>query len=81
MIPKITTNMEYISISMIIGGTLGNLFDRVYHNYVIDFISLNIFGYNFPVFNFADILITCGAIILIIILIRSDKSANNRGQK
>ena len=81
MIPKITTNIEYISISMIIGGTLGNLFDRVYHNYVIDFISLNIFGYNFPVFNFADILITCGAIILIIILIRSDKSANNRGQK
>ena len=81
MIPKITTNMEYISISMIIGGTLGNLFDRIYHNYVIDFISLKIFKYNFPVFNLADILITCGAIILIIILIRSDKSANNLGQK
>ena len=81
MIPKVRSNMEYISISMIIGGTLGNLFDRIYHNYVIDFISLNIFGYNFPVFNFADILITCGAIFLIIILIGSDKSANNIRKK
>ena len=81
MIPKVTSNMEYISISMIIGGTLGNLFDRIYNNYVIDFISLNIFGYNFPVFNFADILITCGAIFLIIILIGSDKSANNIRKK
>lgn len=81
IIPKVTSNMEYISISMIIGGTLGNLFDRIYNNYVIDFISLNIFGYNFPVFNFADILITCGAIILIIILIGSEKSANNIRKK
>ena len=47
MIPKVRSNMEYISISMIIGGTLGNLFDRIYNNYVIDFISLNIFEYNF----------------------------------
>lgn len=81
VIPKIESNIEYISISMICGGILGNLFDRVYNGYVVDFISLNIFSYRFPVFNMADILITCGAILLIIILIRSDKNANNIKRK
>ena len=65
---------------MIIGGTLGNLFDRIYNNYVIDFISLNIFGYNFPVFNFADSLIVIGTFLLIIDIIKNDFKKKDRSK-
>ena len=57
--------MEMISFSLIIGGLIGNLLDRLIRNYVIDFLSFNIFGYDFPVFNLADIFIVSGVFILI----------------
>ena len=58
--------IERTAILMMIGGTLGNLFDRLLFHYVRDFIDFNIFGYNFPVFNFADIFLVLGITILII---------------
>lgn len=54
-----------LSIVIIIAGTIGNFIDRLRLNYVIDFISVNIFGYDFPVFNIADMSIVIGAIGLI----------------
>lgn len=52
---------------IIIAGAIGNLIDRIRLGYVIDFIHTPLGGlYNFPVFNFADIYITCSAIFLII---------------
>ena len=73
--------LNNFTFGILFGGIIGNLFVRVLYGMVRDFIDINIFGYNFPVFNFADILITCGAIILIIILIGSEKSANNIRKK
>jgi len=56
-----------LSIGLILGGTIGNLIDRVMRNYVIDFIDLKFW----PSFNIADSAITVGAGILIIYLIKN----------
>lgn len=51
-----------LSFCMIFGGALGNLADRLFRGYVVDYIE--VLFINFPVFNFADILITIGAFLL-----------------
>ena len=51
--------------SMILGGSLGNLFDRFYYSAVPDFIDLNYNGFHWFVFNVADIFITVGIVCLI----------------
>lgn len=66
-------NLEIISYSLLLGGILGNLIDRIINSYVVDFLSFKIFGYNFPVFNFADTFIVVGVILMIINEIRSIK--------
>lgn len=53
------------SLAMIIGGALGNLYDRLVHGYVVDFLSFHAAGWYYPAFNVADIGITLGAIGLI----------------
>ena len=50
---------------LILGGSLGNLFDRVYYSAVPDFIDINYGGYHWFIFNVADIFITFGIICLI----------------
>ena len=76
---KPETKLEYLSMSLIIGGSLGNLIDRIIRGSVIDFLDFNIFGYDFPVFNLADTFITIGVILLLIVINRKEKqNANNR---
>lgn len=65
---NLTTAM-YLSFGLVLGGILGNLIDRIVYQGVIDFLSFQIFNYNFPVFNIADIGITIGVLLLIIIYI------------
>ena len=59
--------LQKIGLSLVIGGTAGNLLDRVLYGYVIDFINLKFI--NFPVFNMADVFINAGAAILLITLL------------
>lgn len=56
-----------IFLSMIISGALGNLLDRIVRGFVVDFISVRFpWGYHFPVFNIADILVVIGCFLFII---------------
>jgi signal peptidase II len=59
--------LESIFISIILGGALGNLFDRYYYSSVPDFIDLHYESFHWFTFNIADIFITIGIISLIII--------------
>ena len=68
---NLTTAM-YLSFGLVLGGILGNLIDRIVYQGVIDFLSFQIFNYNFPVFNIADMGITIGVLLLIIIYISRD---------
>lgn len=66
-----------LSLTLILSGTIGNFIDRMRLGYVIDFISVRIFGYDFAVFNIADILIVLGSTLLIIMVLISDRKAIN----
>lgn len=67
------STISKVSISLIIGGAIGNLIDRVFRHFVIDFISVTFpNGYEFPVFNVADIAVVCGTFLLIIAFVKTD---------
>ena len=75
---KKLNKLENISYGLLIGGTLGNLCDRIFYGYVIDYLDFNLFGYNFPVFNFADTCIVIGIILICISLIGGEMHDRNK---
>lgn len=72
--------LELVSISLIIGGSLGNLMDRVIRGYVIDFLDFKIFNYNFPIFNLADTFIVIGVFLLLLKEIRKENNLDSRNK-
>lgn len=66
------TKWRVFGLGIVIGGVVGNLIDRIMYGAVIDYLSFDIFGYEFPVFNIADIGITVGFVILAINILRRD---------
>ena len=68
---------ERFSLMMIIGGSLGNIFDRVFYSAVPDFIDIHVNNFHWFIFNVADIFITLGIICLISIEIFSKKKIEN----
>ena len=60
------TFLAKVSLGFLLGGIWGNLFDRIFYHGVIDYLSFRIFHYDFPIFNFADILITTGIILFML---------------
>tara|TARA_B110000014_G_C20012650_1_gene525094 strand:+ start:533 stop:1045 length:513 start_codon:yes stop_codon:yes gene_type:complete len=64
---QINKKMYYFSFSLIIGGAIGNLIDRFSYNAVFDFIDLHYNNFHWYVFNIADITITVGCILTIIL--------------
>ena len=65
-------------VALVIGGALGNLFDRIYYYAVPDFIDLHLGNYHWFTFNVADIFITAGIIGLIIVeLLKKEKNSKD----
>nr|WP_264851708.1 signal peptidase II [Clostridium sp. E14] len=61
------------SLALIIAGAIGNLYDRIFYKYVVDFILLHYKDvYYFPTFNVADMLVVFGTIILALCIIKED---------
>ena len=60
------------SLSLIIGGAIGNMIDRIGLGYVVDFLQATFI--DFPVFNIADVCVVCGAIMMFIYIIFLDKT-------
>ncbi len=58
--------MFALALSLVLGGALGNLIDRIAYGYVVDFLSFHWGEHYFPAFNLADSAITCGAFLLIL---------------
>lgn len=67
--------------SMLFGGILGNLTDRIFYGYVRDFISFEFGNYVFPTFNIADTLIVISVIALVIVGIIGEKKNGNRNNR
>ncbi|GAB2778326.1 signal peptidase II [Halomonas shantousis] len=73
---KADQRLTAVSLALVIGGALGNLYDRLMHGYVIDFLSFHWSGYYFAAFNLADAAITLGAIGLILESLRDARRSS-----
>lgn len=65
-----------LSLSFLIGGTIGNFIDRIRHSYVVDMFSLDFI--NFPIFNFADATLTLGVIGIILAMVADEWSSRKQ---
>ncbi|MEC6823818.1 signal peptidase II [Photobacterium piscicola] len=63
---SITQTAHNIGCAFIIGGALGNLFDRIQYGFVIDFLDFHYKNHHFAIFNLADVAIFCGVILYLL---------------
>ena len=75
---KVLKTPHLIAIGLLMGGVIGNLVDRLLYGHVIDYLDFNILGYNFPVFNFADICIVLPTLFILYITLKEEKDAKDR---
>jgi len=68
-------NLEEWSLLIIISGAISNIIDRIFNGYVIDFIYFHYKDFFWPAFNFADIYITIGIIMIIINILRKTNNS------
>ncbi|MEH6550495.1 MAG: signal peptidase II [Pseudomonadales bacterium] len=65
-----------LGLALVLGGAIGNVYDRLTLGYVVDFVSLHYDGYYWPAFNIADSAITVGAILLVWDMLVNGKEGN-----
>lgn len=64
------SRFELVALGALLGGALGNLHDRVRQGFVVDFIEIGIDRFRWPVFNVADIAVTGGVALLLLVMAR-----------
>jgi signal peptidase II len=64
-----TITITSVALSLILGGAIGNLYDRIAFQYVVDFLEVHIYHYHWPDFNVADSAIVVGACLLLLEMI------------
>lgn len=67
--------LEAISLSLILGGAIGNVIDRIVYGYVVDFLDVYIGSSHWPAFNVADSAICIGAVLLILDSFKSESES------
>ncbi len=82
LLASFKTEMEHLPFSswiysLLYAGIIGNLLDRIVFHHVKDFLSFQLFGHSFPVFNFADIFIVLGSFLFLLGLLRGEKNGKN----
>lgn len=78
---NIDNNLSLLSFSLILGGAVGNLIDRIFRGYVVDYIDITRL-FDYPIFNFADICIVVGVILVItVIIVNTIKDQENIDEK
>lgn len=65
------------ALSLILGGAVGNVIDRIFVGAVTDFLDFHAFGWHWPAFNVADSAISCGAVLLVWDSVRPGRAASD----
>jgi signal peptidase II len=78
---RVRSRLELFSLSVIIGGAIGNLLDRIIHGKVIDFIDFYIGKWHWPAFNVADSALTVGVILFILSSLKHGQSTRKEREK
>jgi signal peptidase II len=71
-----TFTLSSVALALILGGALGNLYDRIRFHHVVDFLAVKIVHYNWPDFNVADSCIVIGACLLLLEIFRPQPTAS-----
>jgi len=69
--------IESFAIASIAGGAAGNILDRFWNRAVTDYLDFHAFGWSWPAFNLADVMIVCGAFLVVLVSGRTAKDATN----
>ena len=69
-----TVSVMSVALALILGGAIGNLYDRIKLKYVVDFLEVHIIHYHWPDFNVADSAIVVGACLLLLEMLRPQRS-------
>jgi len=70
-----TVTLTSVALALILGGAIGNLYDRWVFKFVVDFLEVHIWRYHWPDFNVADSAIVVGACLLLLEMLRPQKSS------
>ncbi len=73
----VSNKRNNLAFGLVVGGMIGNLMDRWLFGYVRDFLDFKIFGYDYPIFNIADIGVVIGIILLMIAILKGEDHHEN----